>query len=200
MTSLKRSQDDNQYLEQQINELHETISKLNADMEKISVPHTTHQQHTSHSVPYESPLVASNESTPQLSESESSEQVAENEIIETSNLTSSELLEIIEKKNNRIKTLYSQIRDLEEIKEDLSERLAMYKQTNQTLANEINEKDQTFKQFNDLKFRYEAALDLIGEKEETLQTLQEEFKYVKETFRHQITSLLKELEDLKSGK
>ena len=194
-TSLKRSQEDNHYLEQQINELHETIRKLNAELEKNSSNSNTNH----HTVPYEttsSEHAASNQSTPQMT-SDETEQATENET-EMINLTNSELLEIIEKKNNKIKTLFVQIRDLEEIKEDLSERLAMYKQTNQTLANEINEKELTLKQFNDLKFRYEAALDLIGEKEEALQTIQEEFKYVKETFRTQISSLLKEIETLKT--
>lgn len=48
-----------------------------------------------------------------------------------------------------------------------------------------------------LQQRHNAALDLLGEKEERIADLQQDLAYVKETFRKQMETLLAEIEKLK---
>ena len=195
--SLKRSQDENQYLEHQLNDLNDTIRKLQEEIEDNASKHQVVENPVTHS-----PVDLSQGSIEtDLNKSTSSNNDSDiTEIIAPANgmVSSTEFQEAFQKRDLKIKTLQERVMELEEIKSDLSERLAMYKQTNQTLATEINEKEEMLKQVKDLQIRYEAALDLIGEKEECIQTMQEEFRYVKETFRGQVNDLLKEIEILKS--
>lgn len=204
-SSLARAQEENRYLDQQMNELNTTISRLNYEIEVLSQNNhhiSLHDKHPSHRSPKTpSPEAQSPESLVIEKTNVNQEAgLSSPTTVNSSLLAPTELEEELRQKDLKIKTLYEKIRELEEIKDDLTERLSMYKQTNQTLANEIKEKEILVKQANDLTYRYEAALDLIGEKEETLQSLQEEFKYVKETFRNQVNDLLKEIESLKSVK
>lgn len=52
-------------------------------------------------------------------------------------------------------------------------------------------------EFNKLTKRHNAALELLGEKEERISDLQQDLAYVKETFRKQVNDLLAEVEKLK---
>jgi hypothetical protein len=79
---------------------------------------------------------------------------------------------------------------LELNKKNLSNQLIEYLNVIKNFEKINNDQKNELNSFENLKIRHNAALDLIGEKEEKIFEMQQEFEEVKNIFRNQINELL----------
>jgi chromosome segregation ATPase len=103
----------------------------------------------------------------------------------------------LRKQNTKIQSLLKRVEELEDTKNKLSDELVSYIKKDRKLSKQISSLQKLKDDYDELKKQYDAAIELIGEKEEIIDDLQQDLKYVKEKFRNQITSLLEENDLLK---
>lgn len=98
--------------------------------------------------------------------------------------------------HNEINSFKKRIAELELIRDTLAEELVSHKSHLRTLAAQIESFPELKASFDDLTVRHDTALELLGDREEQLQTLTSDFQEVKQVFRVQISDLLDQVEQL----
>jgi TATA element modulatory factor len=102
-----------------------------------------------------------------------------------------QLEEKVRQFQSQIQSLLKQNSELEQVKIQLSEELINCNTKYMKIENELKQFSQERQDYQTLKKRHTAALEIIGEKEETISEMQQEFNEVKDMFRRQIDQLLK---------
>lgn len=114
------------------------------------------------------------------------------------NAAQQESLEALLKQQTlQINSLTAKIEELESIKSKLYEEVVKFTSKNQELSLQVNNLKDKEDAHAKLVGRHNAALELLGAKEERIMELQQDLAYVKETFRKQVTDLLGEIDKLK---
>lgn len=97
----------------------------------------------------------------------------------------------------KVQMLMKRVEELEELKDKLTNDVITLTNTNKKLTKQIEDQEELKREYNETCKKLEAAFEIIGEKEETINDMQQDLKYVKDKFRIQIMNLFEEIDELK---
>jgi len=100
-------------------------------------------------------------------------------------------------KEGEISALHAQINSLEYSRRKLEDELVKLTTTNEELFSEVKELKAHQQDIRDLQQRYQTSLELLGEKEETVNELRLDIQDMKDLYKNQINDLLSHIESLK---
>jgi chromosome segregation ATPase len=203
-------QRENTSLKHEIEQLQNLFGESRSEIEKLYQQlekYKTTQQQQIQNGPTVEPVQQQQQQQQQQSSSRKSIELIDNVVVDdvqspvtTSGVSRLHSIEIeLRNQNAKVQILLKRVEELEDLKDKLTDELVSYTNTNKKLTKQITDQSELRQQFEELQKNYETALELIGEKEETISDMQQDMKYVKEKFRIQVTSLLEEIDQLKKS-
>lgn len=109
----------------------------------------------------------------------------------------SSLRSIIRQREGEIVALKGQVMDLEKIRNSLSDQLVEMKTASRRFSIESKKIPELESKILELTVRHEAALEVIGQKEEEVSELRADLQDVKDMFRLQVSELVDQIESLR---
>ncbi|KAJ3036630.1 hypothetical protein HDV00_002526 [Rhizophlyctis rosea] len=122
----------------------------------------------------------------------------------TSGLTPAAIIErlhsSVKQLEGQVSSLQTQLQMASQTRDELAEELVRVTNENENMKSEIMKSREEEAGRADLERRYNAALELLGEKTEQVEELQADINDMKQAFRAQVQELLAEVDELKKGR